>query len=51
MNEIKSWTLNYEYEEENESWYRKVKMKESLALMLGSQFVILNTFKKNLRRS
>ena len=31
INEIKSWTLNYEYEEENESWYRKVKMKESLA--------------------
>ena len=46
MNEIKSWTLNYEYEEKNESWYRRIKMKESLAIIHGSQFVILNTFKK-----
>ena len=45
--------MNYEYEEENESWYRKVKMKESLAVIHGSQFVILNfkNFKKNLRCS
>jgi len=46
MNEIKSWTLNYEYEEKNESWYGRIKMKESLAIIHGSQFVILNTFKK-----
>ena len=46
MNEIKSWTLNYEYKEKNESWQRRIKMKESLAIIHGSQFVILNTFKK-----